>query len=212
MDKKYEEVKNKFLKLEADLQNPAVVGDPQKLKQVSQDYTDLKEAADKIKELENLEENIANTELMASSDGDDEMRELAAAELLELRQRAEALNKELQEMVRPKDPMDKKDVIIEIRAGVGGDESALFAANLFRMYSHYAEHKNWKTQLIDTNRIGIGGFKEVIFGIKGHDVYKDLKYEMGVHRVQRVPDTEKSGRIHTSTVTVAVLMRPNFSV
>ena len=138
MDKKYEEVKNKFLKLEADLQNPAVVGDPQKLKQVSQDYTDLKEAADKIKELENLEENIANTELMASSDGDDEMRELAAAELLELRQRAEALNKELQEMVRPKDPMDKKDVIIEIRAGVGGDESALFAANLFRMYSHYA--------------------------------------------------------------------------
>ena len=205
MDKKYEEVKNKFLKLEADLQNPAVVGDPQKLKQVSQDYTDLKEAADKIKELENLEENIANTELMASSDGDDEMRELAAAELLELRQRAEALNKELQEMVRPKDPMDKKDVIIEIRAGVGGDESALFAANLFRMYSHYAEHKNWKTQLIDTNRIGIGGFKEVIFGIKGHDVYKDLKYEMGVHRVQRVPDTEKSGRIHTSTVTVAVL-------
>ena len=205
MDKKYEEVKNKFLKLEADLQNPAVVGDQQKLKQVSQDYTDLKEAADKIKELENLEENIANTELMASSDGDDEMRELAAAELLELRQRAEALNKELQEMVRPKDPMDKKDVIIEIRAGVGGDESALFAANLFRMYSHYAEHKNWKTQLIDTNRIGIGGFKEVIFGIKGHDVYKDLKYEMGVHRVQRVPDTEKSGRIHTSTVTVAVL-------
>ena len=108
-------------------------------------------------------------------------------------------------MTRPHDPMDKKNVIVEIRAGVGGDESALFAAELFRMYSRYAENKGWKVDIIDINRIGIGGYKEIIFSIKGRYVYKDLKYEMGVHRVQRVPDTEKAGRIHTSTTTVAVM-------
>jgi peptide chain release factor 1 len=122
-----------------------------------------------------------------------------------LEQQKIALEKELDEMTRPQDPFDKKDVIMEIRAGVGGDESALFSAELYRMYNRYADSQGWKTQMLDANRIGIGGFKEVIFSIKGRNVYKDLKYEMGVHRVQRVPDTEKAGRIHTSTVTVAVL-------
>jgi peptide chain release factor 1 len=111
----------------------------------------------------------------------------------------------LEEMTRPRDPMDKKDVIVEIRAAAGGDESALFAAALYRMYVKYAEAQGWKTSLIDSSVIGIGGFKEVIFNIKGRGAYKDLKYEMGVHRVQRVPETEKAGRVHTSTVTVAFL-------
>jgi len=204
MHQKYLDLKIKFDTLETALQSPAVVNDSKKLKEVSQEYTELKPTVEKINELDSLEKNLAETELIISGN-DDEMRELASAELLELKEQLATVQKELDEMVRPKDPMDKKDVIVEIRAGVGGDESALFATELFRMYSHYAESKGWKTQLIDANRTGIGGFKEVIFGIKGKDVYKDMKYEMGVHRVQRVPDTEKTGRIHTSTVTVAIM-------
>jgi len=204
MHQKYLDLKIKFDTLETALQSPAVINDSKKLKEVSQEYTELKPTVEKINELDSLEKNLAETELIISGN-DDEMRELASAELLELKEQLANVQKELDEMVRPKDPMDKKDVIVEIRAGVGGDESALFAAELFKMYSHYAESKGWKTQLIDANRTGIGGFKEIIFGIKGKDVYKDMKYEMGVHRVQRVPDTEKTGRIHTSTVTVAIM-------
>lgn len=202
---KYLEIKNKFTGLEADLQNPAVIGDNKKLKELSQEYTELKPVAEKIIEMENLEKSLTDTELLAQTETDDEMRQIAQAETLELRDRKNLVEKELEEMTRPQDPMDKKNVIVEIRAGVGGDESALFAAELFRMYAHYAENKGWKTQMLDSNRIGIGGFKEVIFSVKGHNVYKDLKYEMGVHRVQRVPETEKAGRVHTSTITVAVL-------
>lgn len=204
MLKKYLDLKEKFDKLEADLQSPAVLNDPKKLKTISQEYSDLKSTAEKISELQNVEKNLADNELLSRGD-DREMAELAAAELLELRDKKTILEKELEEMTRPTDPMDKKNVIMEIRAGVGGDESALFAAELFRLYGKYAESRGWKTELMDTNRIGIGGLKEAIFAIKGKNVYKDLKYEMGVHRVQRVPDTEKTGRIHTSTVTVAVM-------
>ncbi len=204
MLQKYLDLKNKLTTLETALQSPAVINDQKKLKELSQEYTELKPTVEKINELDSLEKNLAETELIISSN-DEEMRELASAELLELKDQIVLSQKELEEMVRPKDPMDKKDVIVEIRAGVGGDESALFVAELFRMYSHFAEGMGWKTQLIDANRTGIGGFKEIIFSIKGHNVYRDMKYEMGVHRVQRVPDTEKTGRIHTSTVTVAVL-------
>lgn len=205
MLQKYLELKNKFQQLETDLQNPAVIGDSKKLKEVSQEYTDLKPTVEKVIELENIENALASTELMATSEADDELRQIAQAELLEFKDKKTSLEKELEEMTRPQDPMDKKDIIVEIRAGVGGDESALFAADLYRMYTKYSEGRGWKVQLLDTNRIGIGGFKEVIFSVKGHNVYKDLKYEMGVHRVQRVPETEKTGRIHTSTITVAVL-------
>lgn len=204
MLQKYLDIKNKFITLEADLQSPAVINDPQKLKKISQEYADLKPIAEKMIELDGLEKSLAETELIVNGK-DEEIRDLAAVELLELKDKIAGLEKELSELVRPQDPMDKKNVIVEIRAGVGGDESALFAADLFHTYSHYAERQGWKVQLIDANRIGIGGFKEIIFSIKGRWVYKDMKYEMGVHRVQRVPDTEKSGRIHTSTVTVAVL-------
>jgi peptide chain release factor 1 len=145
------------------------------------------------------------TQTIIDTETDAQIKEMAIAEIPALEQQKIALEKELDEMTRPQDPFDKKDVIMEIRAGVGGDESALFSAELYRMYNRYADSQGWKTQMLDANRIGIGGFKEVIFSIKGRNVYKDLKYEMGVHRVQRVPDTEKAGRIHTSTVTVAVL-------
>lgn len=205
MHKKFEEIKKRFIELEADLQDPAVVNDAEKLKKISQEYSDLKPTAEKIITLSGLEKNLAETELLAASETDGEMRELALAETSEMRSSVDNLNKELEEMTRPRDPMDKKDVIVEIRAAAGGDESALFAAELYRMYVKYAESRDWKTSLIDSNMIGIGGFKEAIFTIKGRGAYKDLKYEMGVHRVQRVPETEKTGRVHTSTVTVVVM-------
>ena len=204
MQNKYKDLQSKFAKLEADLQNPAGLGDSKKIKAVSQEYSELKPAIEKIKELAGVENSIAEMELIIKG-SDEEMKEMAKTEINDLEIKKLNLEKELDEMTRPQDPFDKKSVIVEIRAGVGGDESTLFAAELFRMYGRYAESKGWKTQMLDANKIGIGGFKEVIFSIKGVGVYKDLKYEMGVHRVQRVPETEKAGRIHTSTVTVAVL-------
>jgi peptide chain release factor 1 len=205
MHKKFEEIKKRFIELETALQDPAVINDTEKLKKTSQEYSDLKPVAEKTIVLSGLEKNLAETELLAASETDEEMREMALAETSEMRSSVDILNKELEEMTRPRDPMDKKDVIVEIRAAAGGDESALFAAELYRMYVKYAESRNWKTSLIDSSTIGIGGFKEAIFTIKGRGAYKDLKYEMGVHRVQRVPDTEKTGRVHTSTVTVVVM-------
>ncbi|MSU74931.1 MAG: peptide chain release factor 1 [Candidatus Magasanikbacteria bacterium] len=202
---KYSHLLTKFKSLETSLQNPEVINDAKKLKDASQEYTDMKPVAEKISELYSIEKNIAETDLMLASDGDTEIQNLATGELLELRDKKTALETKLADLTRPQDPLNKKNVIVEIRAAAGGDESALFAAELFRMYSKYAESKKWKTSFIDSSQIGIGGFKEVLFSVKGHDVYKDLKWEMGVHRVQRVPETEKAGRVHTSTVTVAVM-------
>ncbi len=205
MIQKYIDIKNKYIKLEAELQDPAILNDSNKLKEVSQEYSELQIVKDKIFDLEKSEIDLAQSEKMILTETDEEMKQLTQSEIEELKTKISSLEAELSEMTRPHDPMDKKNVIVEIRAGVGGDESALFAAELFRMYSRYAEKKGWKVDIIDINRIGIGGYKEIIFSIKGHYVYKDLKYEMGVHRVQRVPDTEKAGRIHTSTTTVAVM-------
>ena len=205
MQKKYFDLENKFQQLETDLQNPAVLSDPQKIKEISQEYTELKPTIEKIRELAAIEKSVSETQSIIDNEKDEQMKEMATAELPDLETKIANLEKELDEMTRPQDPFDKKSVIMEIRAGVGGDESALFTAELYRMYTRYADGQGWKTNMLDANRIGIGGFKEVIFSIKGKNVYKDLKYEMGVHRVQRVPDTEKAGRIHTSTVTVAVL-------
>lgn len=205
MLQKYIDLKTKFIKLEADLQNPVVINDQKKLKETSQEYNDLKLVSEKIDQMEKTEKDLGQAESMILNETDEEMRNLTMIEIDELKNRITKLNKELEEITRPQDPMDKKDVIIEIRAAAGGDESALFAAELFRMYSHYAESKKWKVEVIDESQNGIGGFKEVIFSVSGHNVYKDLKYEMGVHRVQRVPETEKAGRIHTSTITVAVM-------
>jgi len=205
MQLKYTELKTKYNALEQDLQNPAVLGDQQKLKTTAREYNDLKPLVEKINELEKIEDSINNTEELSSCETEPEMAKLAAIELSTLLEHKNKLETELNELTRPKDPLDSKNVIVEIRAGAGGDESALFAAELTRMYMKYAEKKKWKTSLIDENRLGIGGYKEVIFNITGKDVYGDMKYEMGVHRVQRVPETEKAGRIHTSTASVAVL-------
>ncbi len=202
---KYLEIKNKYQQLELDLQNPAILNDSNKLKKASQEYNELGQTFAKIMILEKAEQDLNQAQELLKTETDSEMKALTEIEISETQNTVATLEKELEEMTRPTDPMDKKDVIVEIRAGVGGDESALFAADLFRMYSRYCEKKSWKIDLMDTNRIGIGGYKEVIFSVAGHNVYKDLKYEMGVHRVQRVPDTEKAGRIHTSTATVAVM-------
>lgn len=202
---KYQQIKSKFQQLEADLQNQAVLNDVEKLKKASREYEEMKEIHEKIAVLENLEKNLGETEAIIAGETDTAMRELVEVELAELRQKKTALEAELDEMSKPRDPLDGKNVIVEIRAGAGGDEAALFAGVLMRMYLKYAEKKNWKSSLISENRIGIGGFKEVIFSLSGKNVYKNMKYESGVHRVQRVPETEKSGRIHTSTASVAVL-------
>ncbi|PIT87293.1 MAG: peptide chain release factor 1 [Candidatus Magasanikbacteria bacterium CG10_big_fil_rev_8_21_14_0_10_40_10] len=202
---KHQEIIDRFKKLEDGLQSPAVINDAKKLKDTSQEYSDLKPIAEKIFELEKLEADLKQSSQMAQNETDPELKSLAEIETQELETKKQILEKELQELTRPQDPMNKKDVIMEIRAGVGGDESALFSANLFRLYNRYAENRGWKTQIISSHPIGIGGFKEVIFSVKGANAYRELKYEMGVHRVQRVPETEKSGRVHTSTATVAVL-------
>lgn len=205
MLEKFVEIKKQFIKLEESLVDPAVLNDPKKLKEVSQDYTEIKPVAEKIDELSKNEKGLQSAKEILEKETDEEVKQMAKIEIKELEEKIENLTKELEELTRPKDLMDKKDVIVEIRAAAGGDESALFAAELYRMYSKYAENQGWKVSLIDSNMIGIGGFKEVIFSIEGNNVYKDLKYEMGVHRVQRVPETEKAGRVHTSTVTVAVM-------
>ena len=204
MLEKYIQLKNKFMALEADLQNPAILNDSKKLKDVSTEYNDIKPVAEKVIELELVEKHLADVEAMLTGE-DESMKELAHMELQELTEKKLRLDDELAILTRPTDPMDKKDVIVEIRAGAGGDEAALFAGDLMRMYMKYADAKGWKTGLIDEHQIGIGGYKEVIFTMSGHNVYRDMKYEMGVHRVQRVPETEKTGRIHTSTASVAVL-------
>ena len=205
MNEKYQKIINEFKEFEQELHNPAIVSDPKKLKNVSQKYNELKPVAEKITNFIDIEKQIGETDSLIETETDSEMRQMAEIELSELKTRKEQLNSELEALTRPTDPMDKKNIIVEIRAGAGGDEAALFAGNLMRMYMKYAENQGWKSSLLSSNQIGIGGYKEVIFSIEGSNVYRDMKYEMGVHRVQRIPDTEKSGRIHTSTASVAVL-------
>ncbi len=205
MNPKYEQIKEKYLQLEKDLQDPQIISDQNKLKQTATEFENLKETVEKINELFRIESQLIETENIVQSETDEDMRGMAEIEIMELKERKKIIENELTELTKPQDPLDNKNVIIEIRAGAGGDESALFAGDLMRMYLKYAEKKNWQTTLIDENRIGIGGYKEVIFSITGKNVYKNLKYEMGVHRVQRIPETEKSGRIHTSTASVAIM-------
>lgn len=201
----YKKIKEKYLTLENSLQNPAVLHDPKKLKAISQEYTDLRGGYEMIIELELIEKHIADIEVLQKNELQEDMRQLAAQEKQDLMEKKTQVETALAELTQPIDPLDKKNVIVEIRAGAGGDEAALFAAELMRMYFKYAEKKAWQTTLLNAHHIGIGGYKEVSFSIEGHQVYGELRYEMGVHRVQRVPETEKTGRIHTSTASVAIL-------
>jgi len=186
------------------LSDPAVASDPAKLRAYGQESSDLAELVQKYNRYRETEAELNNAREMLG-DADAEMQQFLREEIESLENRERILNDELRRLILPKDKRDAKNVYLEIRAGAGGDEAALFAADLFRMYSRYAEKHSWKVELVDANSIGIGGFKEVVALIRGKGVYSRLKYESGVHRVQRVPATEASGRIHTSTATVAIL-------
>jgi peptide chain release factor 1 len=178
--------------------------DYQRVGDLAKERAELETIVEKAQQYRRTMERLNQARELQSGD-DEEMRELASAEINELEPVADRLEKELKSLLVPKDPRDERNVIMEIRAGTGGDEAGLFAADLFRMYNRYAERRNWKIEVLSQNETGIGGFKEIIFMIKGKGAYSRLKYESGVHRVQRVPVTESQGRIHTSTVTVAVL-------
>ena len=194
----------RYEKLLAKLGSTETQSDPSEYRKHAKLLSELEPLVERFREYKTVTRDIAQTEELAAS-GDADMRELAQEELRGLVARRDALVAEMKQLLVPKDPNDEKNVVLEIRAGTGGDEAALFAAELFRMYSKFAERQGWKIDVMSTNDTGVGGIKEVIATIEGRGVYSKLKYESGVHRVQRVPATEASGRIHTSTVTVAVL-------
>ncbi len=201
----FQAIKDRHADLEKQLQSPEVSSDSKKMQTVSQAYNEVGEQLVGIEQVEALMATAAEAEEIINDGSDEELTEMAKAELKDVLEQKEKAEEALQLLLLPKDPNDMKSIIMEIRAGAGGDESALFAAELFRSYSRYAESKRWKVDVVSSNQIGIGGFKEIIFSIDGAGAYSDLKYESGVHRVQRIPETEKSGRVHTSTVTVAVM-------
>ncbi len=188
-----------------ELSEPEVLQNQERYRKLMKEQTELGIIAGKYKEYKKAKETIAESLLILDEENDAELKELAKEELGESKEKLEMIEKELQVLLLPKDPNDDKNVIVEIRAGAGGDEAALFSADLYRMYCKYAETNRWKTEMISLNENGIGGFKEVIFMINGFGAYSKLKYESGVHRVQRVPATESGGRIHTSTATVAIM-------
>jgi peptide chain release factor 1 len=201
----YEDIRARFAELEKKLMDPALMSDQKALIKVSQEHASLKKAVALILELEKVQNNLAQNKEIIATEKDNELRALAQEELDSLSSQAEKLSEELEEEIHPASPNDKKNAILEIRAGAGGDEAALFAGDLFRMYSRFCERRGWKLALIDSSVIGIGGYKEIIFEVKGAGAYGQLKFEAGTHRVQRVPETEKQGRVHTSTATVVVL-------
>jgi peptide chain release factor 1 len=196
IEKRYDELQRLLLEVGEDYQRAA---------ELNKERLDLEPMVEKSKEYRRNLARLEEARTIAGSEEDAEMHLLAESEIADLEPRAAALEKELKLMLVPKDPRDDKNVFVEIRAGTGGEEAAIFAADLYRMYTRYAEHQGWKVELMDSNAIGVGGFKEVVFQVKGKGAFSKLKYESGVHRVQRVPTTESSGRIHTSTATVAVL-------
>ena len=189
----------------SELQEPDVANDQARFRKLMKEQNELTPIVEAYKEYKACKQTIADSLEMLEEESDEEMRELAKEELNEAKARVEELEKELKILLLPKDPNDDKNVVVEIRAGAGGDEAALFAAEIYRMYLHYAESKRWKVELVECEEIGIGGMKNVTFMINGQGAYSVMKYESGVHRVQRVPETESGGRIHTSTITVAVM-------
>ncbi len=204
MFEKLKAIESKYEELTRLLMDQKVLSNPTELQKCSKEQAELQPLVEKIREYMKLLSDIEETEeLLEGGDGD--LRELAQTELNELKEKKPKIEEGLKIMLLPKDPRDEKNVILEIRAGTGGEEAALFASNLFRMYLKYAEFKRWKAEMINLNSTGLGGIKEVIVSIQGKGAYSRLKYESGVHRVQRVPVTEASGRIHTSAATVAVL-------
>jgi len=201
---KLSEIEQKYNKLTQKLSQPDIERGSEEYQKLMQKQSRLQEIVNKYHEYEEVLSEIEELKGLLKED-DEEMVELARMELEELKPKKERLQEELPLLLLPDNPDDKKNVIVEIRSGAGGDEAAIFAADLYRMYAHYAEDNSWETEVMSANRSEVGGFKEIIFSVEGKNVYEKLKYESGVHRVQRVPSTESSGRIHTSTATVAVL-------
>ena len=202
---KLESYEKRYEELNQLMAQPDVLSDLEKLQGFAREQSGIGDIVRKYREYKKVLRGLEETRAMKAKGADEELAALVEEELSKLEGQKDALEKELQTALLPKDKNDDKDVIVEIRAGAGGDEAGLFAADLFRMYTRYAESKRWGVEVIDSNQSGIGGFKEIIFEVKGKGAFSRLKYERGVHRVQRVPTTEASGRIHTSTATVAVL-------
>lgn len=194
-----------FEELQAELSNPEVINDQKRFRKLMKEQNDLAPLVEAYQAYKAANQNVEDSLAILEEETDEEMRELAKEEIAENKKQIEELEQQIKILLLPKDPNDDKNVIVEIRAGAGGDEAALFSAELYRMYCMYAESRRWKTELISVNENGIGGFKEAVFMITGQGAYSRMKYESGVHRVQRVPETESGGRIHTSTSTVAVM-------
>lgn len=202
---KLELTENRFEEINLKLSDPAVISNQEEYRKLMKEHSELEEIVAKYREYKKVNKDISDAMELLEGKLDKDFREMVQMELDEAKEKLEQITKELKILLLPKDPNDDRSVIVEIRGGAGGEEAALFAGDLFRMYSRYAERNRWKTEILDANPTGIGGFKEVIFSIEAKGAYSRLKFESGVHRVQRVPATEASGRIHTSTVTVAVL-------
>ncbi len=202
---KLEDLLIRFQEILDELNEPSVINDQARYRKLMKEQNDLTDIVDKYNEYKATKQSIEDSLAMLDEESDEELRELAKEELAECKERVTAIEEELKILLLPKDPNDEKNVIVEIRGGAGGDEAALFAAELFRMYAKYTENMRWKIDMMNLNENGLGGYKEVVFMILGKGVYSKLKYESGVHRVQRIPVTESGGRIHTSTATVAIM-------
>ena len=202
---KLDNLVEKYDDLNKKIGDPEIMSNSEKYQKLLQEHAKLKKIVEKYERYRQLLEQKEEAEEILEMSDDEDMQELAGSELEEVQPEIEQLEEELPLMLLPENPDDEKDVIVEIRAGAGGDEAGLFAADLYRMYTRYAEDRGWEIETMSSNESGVGGFKEIIFSVAGDEAYKFLKYESGVHRVQRVPSTESSGRIHTSTATVAVL-------
>ena len=202
---KLQVIEDRYLELEQKISDPEVIAKQNEWQKCTKAHSKLTEMVTCFREYKEVMKAITDTRQMLDEKLDDDFRAMVQEEFNDLRQRGAILEEKLRILLLPKDPNDDKNVIVEIRGGAGGDEAALFAGDLFRMYTRYAETQGWRVELLDSNPTGLGGFKEVVFSIEGDGAFSRLKYESGVHRVQRVPETEASGRIHTSTVTVAVL-------
>ena len=202
---KLNDVESRFEQLNIQLQDPDVTGNQEKYRNLMKEYSDLEPVVKTFREYKNTKQGILDNKEMLDTEKDEEMRELAKEELSELQDKIPGLEQELKLLLLPKDPNDEKNIILELRAGAGGDEASLFAGELFRAYSMYAQEKGWRVETLSASEGTAGGFKEISATITGEKVYSRLKYESGVHRVQRVPKTESQGRVHTSTITVAIL-------
>ncbi len=205
IEKKLEQLKSRYEELAVALSDPGIYDQPEKLTEVTKEHSSLKSLVEDFEKWKNLKNQIRGNEEVIAQNEDPELTEMARMELKELKQELESLEEKIRMDLIPKDPEDSKNAIMEIRAGTGGDEAAIFAGDLFEMYRRYADERKWKIELMDLHESEKGGYKDIVFKLTGQDVFAEMKYESGVHRVQRVPETESQGRVHTSAATVAVL-------